>query len=226
MANAALNFSQQEKLFPSNAAKPVTLVGAGSVGSNAADILARIGVTDITAYDADAIESHNIPPSLYRIDDLGRYKVDALAEILRDAVGVSIRAKRVMYGDERPIARLKGSVLACVDTMGARKTIWDAAKKNPFVDILVDTRVATQFRSIFFINPCDPSDIDYYEHFLAYGDEEAAPQLCGFHNIATIARVVAGEAVDGLANFWVSGRKVRHFEGVIGQQLFFPQEEA
>lgn len=62
----------------------VTVVGAGGIGSEMARQVALLGVRDITIVDGDRIERRNANRLLWAsADDVGRYKVDRLAEELR-----------------------------------------------------------------------------------------------------------------------------------------------
>ena len=62
----------------------IGVVGLGSVGSMIAEALARIGATDILLVDADRVEEHNLDRLLYATEhDIGRFKVDMVAERLR-----------------------------------------------------------------------------------------------------------------------------------------------
>ncbi|OGZ06345.1 MAG: hypothetical protein A2845_00920 [Candidatus Lloydbacteria bacterium RIFCSPHIGHO2_01_FULL_49_22] len=220
MSSNELNFSQQRNFISPKEVRAVHLLGAGSVGSHVASMLARIGVTDLTVWDHDSIDSHNIGPSLYGRSDYGKYKVDALAAtILRDT-GVVVKTERRKYEGEA----IKGSVVCCVDTMEARQTIWRIVKKNPFVDILIDTRVAEEFFQVFTIRPCKVEDIAHYEHYLSYDSSHAARQMCGLHSIIYISSAVAAEAVKGLAKFWKSGRtEYAHLERNESEVFVYPQ---
>ncbi|OGH69132.1 MAG: hypothetical protein A2754_02520 [Candidatus Magasanikbacteria bacterium RIFCSPHIGHO2_01_FULL_47_8] len=202
-----LNLSQQRGIFDSTCAKPVTLIGAGAVGSQVAVMLAKIGVPKIIVYDGDAIESHNIPMSAYRQNDLGSFKVEALRAIVSEQSGLVIDTVPKMYTGEP----LKGTVVACVDTMEARKSIWQQVKRNPNVDILVDTRVAEEFVSVFAIAPCDEEDTAYYEHFL-YPSNKALRPTCGHHGIIHVGAVAAAAVCANLTNWWQNGKKKRHFK--------------
>ena len=126
MSGESLNFSQQKYFISPRDVRPVHLIGAGSVGSHIASMLARIGVTDLTAWDHDSIDSHNIGPSLYGMQDFGKYKVDALSEILLRDTGVAIKRERRMYDGER----LKGTIICAVDSMEARQMLWKRARKE------------------------------------------------------------------------------------------------
>lgn len=216
-----LNLSQQKYYFPRECIRPVTLIGAGAIGSNVAVMLARMGVEKITVYDDDSIDSHNIAPSAYGSADFATPKVEALKALIARDTEVIISQKQTMYAGEK----LKGTVIVCVDSMRARKLVWERVKNNPLVDILIDTRTAEKFWQVFAIEPCRAEDVAHYEHFLAYDDEEAAPQMCGLHGIIFVSLAVAAEVGENLANFWACGRKNRHVDRLCGSELTIHQQQ-
>jgi sulfur carrier protein ThiS adenylyltransferase len=61
----------------------VGIAGVGGLGSAVAVALARVGVGRLIIADFDVVEPSNLNRQQYFIDQLGRYKVDALAENLR-----------------------------------------------------------------------------------------------------------------------------------------------
>ncbi len=62
----------------------IGVVGLGSVGSIVAESLARIGAADILLVDADRVKEHNLDRLLHATErDVGRFKVDMVAERLR-----------------------------------------------------------------------------------------------------------------------------------------------
>ena len=66
----------------------VLIVGAGGLGTPAAQYLAGAGVGSIRLVDDDHIALSNLPRQLaYTEDDLGQLKVAVLAQRLRDANG-------------------------------------------------------------------------------------------------------------------------------------------
>ena len=68
----------------------IGIVGLGSVGSIIAETLARVGATDILLLDADRVEEHNLDRLLYATaSDIGRFKVDLVAEQLRRSAAAS-----------------------------------------------------------------------------------------------------------------------------------------
>lgn len=101
-------------LVPPLANRHVLVVGCGSVGSTMADVLARHGVGCFTLIDPDTVEAPNLSRSTYRHADVGRPKVDALAEHLTDIdPGLTVR---VIHGT---LARLpetqQAEIIGAVD---------------------------------------------------------------------------------------------------------------
>lgn len=60
----------------------VGIAGLGGLGSNIAIALARSGVGELTLVDFDVVEPSNLNRQNYFIEDIGKYKVDALEEII------------------------------------------------------------------------------------------------------------------------------------------------
>jgi hypothetical protein len=155
---------------------PFVLIGAGGIGSVAGLVLAKMGVKDLTVYDPDIIEAHNLPSQTYRLDDLGRSKVDALADVCWDFAGIEIEPIQ----EELPLnSRPTGIVISGVDSMSARQGIWyKAIKPNPFtVSLYIEARMGAQEGRIYTVTPHDPDHISLYEASL-YSDEEASELPC------------------------------------------------
>lgn len=216
--SGALNHSQQESLFDPSDARPVTLIGAGSVGSHVAVMLTKMGVRDLMVYDHDGVESHNIPMSVYRPSDLGRKKVLALWDRVREVSGVEIKARAEPWVGQA----LRTDVICCVDTMEARQALWKASRLNPHVGVFVDTRVAQEFVSVFAVSPSDPEDQKFYEYFLRYATTETVKPTCGNHGIITVSTIAAAVAVSQLTAHWKGGIKKRHFQMLIGTLVALP----
>ncbi len=205
-----LNYDHQVKIFDPELARALTLIGAGSVGGQFADTVTRAGCTDVTVYDGDMVVSSNIPMSIYRKCDIMRPKVLALAEIIREATGVELKTRYEMYSG----SPLKTNVIACVDDMEARMLIWKQVKKNPFVGMFIDTRIAVEYVEVFAVRPDDPKDIEYYEHFL-YPSSKAFLPTCGNHGTKYISGKAANIACETLTSWW-KGDKVKRHRSMLG----------
>jgi molybdopterin/thiamine biosynthesis adenylyltransferase len=127
-----------------------------------------MGIKDITIYDDDDVENHNLPNQLYRIQDIGKSKVEAIASICKDFAGVDITTRKEKVSNQQ----LSGIVISGVDSMKTRKDIWEKAiRLNPFIPIYIDGRMGGQVCRIYAIRPCDPDDIVTYEDSLYQGDK-------------------------------------------------------
>lgn len=80
---SALLFARTEGILsPMLADRSVLIVGAGSVGSYLAEVLARSGVGAFTIVDPDEVEAVNVGRSAYRVADVGLGKARAAAEVV------------------------------------------------------------------------------------------------------------------------------------------------
>jgi molybdopterin/thiamine biosynthesis adenylyltransferase len=70
--------------------KRVVLCGAGAIGSNLADTLARQGVVDLLIIDRDRVEEHNISTQIFCEEDVGAKKAEVVANRIYDAVGAEV----------------------------------------------------------------------------------------------------------------------------------------
>ena len=61
----------------------VGIAGAGGLGSNCAMLLARVGVGTLVIADHDRVSVSNLNRQFYLPNDVGRFKVEALAERLQ-----------------------------------------------------------------------------------------------------------------------------------------------
>lgn len=195
-----MNFSHQKYLFDPKRAKPVVLFGAGSVGSYVAFFLAKKGIGEIEVWDGDYVASHNLPMSLYRVQDEGRPKVSCLQAIVREHSGAELVVHEAMYDGSKPF-RKNASVIACVDSMDARKTIWERVKRNPSVDVFIDTRTSGSYVEVLVISPMDSRDVKRYEALL-FEDKDAVKQNCGVHGIVEASAYAASVVSASLTQRW------------------------
>ena len=112
--------------------KHVVIVGAGALGSVAAELLARAGVGKITVIDRDYIEEHNLQrQSLYGEADVGKAKAKVAEEHLK-AINKDVEVKgEAVDLNYETIALLKSDlVLDGTDNLTTRFLINEYCKKN------------------------------------------------------------------------------------------------
>lgn len=178
---------------PRLARTPITVIGAGAVGSFTVLALAKSGAERIVVYDDDVIEPHNLPNQWYRMADVGTKKVDALQELVLDMTGVLI--------DTVP-ERFKGGpateVTVCaVDSMDIRIELWRQLHPRP--SLYVDARMGAEVGTVKCVGPYG----SWYDDTL-YTSAEAlhapctakATMYCASGLAAFIASQVANYASD------------------------------
>src|SRR3990172_4551051 len=129
--NSERYLRQLEILPPEKLRFPITVIGAGAIGSATVVTLAKMGRSNLTVWDDDLLESHNIPNQLCQMSMVGRPKVEALQALTLELTDVTIRTENRRYQGQR----LEGVVIAAVDDMTARQSIWRRAKLNPKVTL-------------------------------------------------------------------------------------------
>ncbi|WP_171334253.1 HesA/MoeB/ThiF family protein, partial [Acinetobacter sp. CFCC 10889] len=91
LANNVIHSRNIELANNDIAGKKVAVIGAGSLGGSVVMHLVRAGVTDITIVDPDRFESANLGRHILGVDDLGKYKTQALKErIQKDMSHITI----------------------------------------------------------------------------------------------------------------------------------------
>lgn len=193
---------------------PVHIIGAGATGSWLALCLAKLGITDITVWDFDVVEEHNIANQAYRVDfeynnathtDVGYKKVDALGDVVYSMTGTKINEKDMkVTGD----TRLSGIVFMMTDTMASRKEIYEKAIKfTTRTALLIEPRMGLDMGRVYCIDPNNLKQCERYEQTL-YSDEEAAVSACGAsQSVVTTAMNMASMCARQLIN-WFNGQKL------------------
>ena len=194
-----LRFRRQLDLLPlDKLGVPITVIGAGAVGSFTTLTLAKMGFTNLTVYDDDVVDSHNLPNQMYRLEDLDRLKVAALADLVRSFEGIEIRPMSNRFDG----GRLTGLVVGAVDSMASRQVIWSAVRFDPAVSLFIDARMGGLVSIVRPVRPTNAGDVRRYEASL-HGDDEAIQEACTARAIlftvlalaSTIARLVRAEVV-------------------------------
>lgn len=93
----------------------VTLCGAGALGANIAESLARAGFQRLTVIDYDRVEERNLSTQPYQRSDIGALKATMMANMLYRAVGAEVEARAERLTEANAPKLLGGSTLV-VDT--------------------------------------------------------------------------------------------------------------
>lgn len=170
----------------------VHVVGVGGLGSPIALALAKLGCPRIHLYDPDSVEPHNLPNQVYRVRDVGRPKVEALAELLQEFVPAAVTPHTEKVG----VADLSGIVVSAVDSMASRRAIWEGSVRyRTGVRLLVDARLGGEVGRVLAVLPASPIDVDRYEATLfadAAAYEDACTAQATIYTGFGVAALVAG----------------------------------
>jgi molybdopterin-synthase adenylyltransferase len=112
------------------AGQRLTLCGAGALGSNLADNLARQGFRDLRIIDRDRIEEHNVGTQLFGESDVGAWKVEALKQRLFRATGIEIDSHRKELTDRTAKGLLQdgGLVIDTFDNSASRRLVQEHSR--------------------------------------------------------------------------------------------------
>jgi hypothetical protein len=194
-----LDISRHKELFdPYKFEHPVTIIGAGATGSWLALALAKLGIENITVWDFDVIEEHNVPNQAYRLKDVGISKVAALNGLLLRTINQPIKFHHEPFTNQR----LAGIIFLMVDSMKTRKEIWDASiKMKSAVKLLIEPRMGLDVARVYNVDPCDLTHVKEYENTY-YDDDVAEVSACGVSkSVISTAMATASWCVRQLINF-------------------------
>lgn len=177
--------------------RTVAVAGCGGLGSNAAVALARGGVGRLILIDHDIVEPSNLNRQHYFLDDIGRLKVEALADHLRrinPAIGLDLWARRI---GPRDVAALVGAdlLLEAFDRAEAKRWLieaWCAAFPDRWV-------VAAS--GLSGLGHTDAITVRRSGRIIMCGDftSDMAEGLCAAR-VAMVAAMQANEAIACLAS--------------------------
>jgi tRNA A37 threonylcarbamoyladenosine dehydratase len=168
------------------AAARLVLCGAGAVGSNLADNLARQGIARLRVIDHDRIEEHNVSTQLYGESEIGSGKVEALRTRLFRAVGVEIDAVRKELTDRTASQLLRDADL-----------LIDTFDNAPSRQLVQDHSRATAIPCLHVGLYADYCEIVWDDLYRVPRDI-AAPAVCDYplaRNLVLLAVTIASEAV-------------------------------
>jgi molybdopterin/thiamine biosynthesis adenylyltransferase len=171
--------------------EPITVIGAGAIGSWVVLSLAKMGFSNITVFDHDKVDTVNLNSQFYPQNAVGELKARALLEMVGHFTGVNINAKAERY--ER--GTFPGIVIAAVDSMEVRATIWtNHVGKAPFTKAIIDPRMGAEDALLYVMNPMDAKDQASYPKSL-YTNDDAVQERCTAKATIYTANLLAGLVV-------------------------------
>lgn len=193
--------------------KSIHIIGVGAIGSNLAETLARLGLTNIHIYDFDVVSKHNVANQIYFDDQIGKPKTECIAETMRrinPEINVIIHDKGWCAN-----TRLNGYVFLAVDNIEIRKAIVTENRYNTNIIAMFDFRMALEDAQHYACDWSSQTNIDNFYASMDFTHEEAKDAVpvsaCGttLAVISTI-KIIVSAGVSNFINF-IKGRKLKTF---------------
>jgi molybdopterin/thiamine biosynthesis adenylyltransferase len=180
---------------------PIIIGGVGGIGSWLALFLSRMlpPTSYIILYDFDKVEEVNMAGQLFRTQDIGKLKITAIKEIVKEFSGYErVTAMPDRYDQES----LKSPVMfSCFDNMQARKDMFEnwltEAEKYPD-SIFIDGRLNAEQFQVFYVT------LEYakqYRDKYLFSDAEVEDANCSYKQTTHFAAAIAAKMVQGFTGF-------------------------
>lgn len=175
MISNHMHLTRQMDLIPLEVLDtPINIIGAGAIGSFTALSLAKMGFNNITSIDFDQIDVENMNCQFFRFKDIGKLKVDALKELIKDFTNIEITTINDIWRGQL----MDGITICAVDNMKTRKELFDAYGRKAFNSLgVIDPRMGAEFSTLHMYNPLSPDELRDYSGSL-YSDAESVQERC------------------------------------------------
>ena len=196
---------------PNKVKRRCHIIGCGAIGSCVAELLVRQGVEDITLWDFDIVESHNVVNQLYTNEDINKPKTEALKEHLLEINPILKDTLKIKGEYTKEI--LNGFVFLCVDSIKVRKLVVENNFNNFNIEVLFDFRMTLTDGQLFTARWNNLKEKQSILDSLDFTDEEAKEltptSACGFElSVAPTVRIITSL---GIANFtnYINENKIK-----------------
>jgi hypothetical protein len=187
----------QEIFNPKDNDHGITIIGAGAVGSHIFSTLVELGLQNITVYDHDIVEPHNLSNQLFGFSDLNKPKVDGLYEWACQKLGAKdlpFIFKQEYVTPEMTKETIKGTVFLLVDSLETRRQLATSMKGNLNIPRVIDVRMAATHGNILTFSP--HSQLQNYLDKTTSSDDDAEVSACGSpFSVTPTVKIISNMAV-------------------------------
>ena len=186
--------------------KVIILAGLGGIGSYVTFLLARMKPRSLFLYDDDDVEFVNMSGQLYSFTDVGKKKVNAIANMISNYAGYN----NVFAIPEKFTEDCEASdIMICgFDNMQARKTFFkkwlnhvnSKSEEEQKHCLFIDGRLAAEELQVFCIQGDDDYNKANYENYL-FSDDEADETVCSYKQTTFMANMIGSIIVNLFTNF-------------------------
>lgn len=207
---------RQSSLIPTEILHaPITIVGAGAIGSWTALMLHKMGMTDTTIFDFDDVEIENMNSQFYSLRNIGSSKTASLKNNIINFTGIEPKINNSRF---TAIPEHTKILISAVDNMETRKQAWNLAKNNKNLGLFIDPRMAIEFALMYAIDPNSEKDITTYENTL-YSDAEAVQERCTAKSTVYTANLIAAQVCKVVKDYLLGNPYVRILQWDIANNI-------
>lgn len=187
---------------PTTITEEIHIIGCGAVGSTLAEMLTRMGCTNIHLYDFDIVTDHNLANQMFRDKDIGKTKCVALENILKDT-NPNINLTLHPEGYIKNKTKLSGYVFLAVDNIELRTDICNENLSNMTIKAVFDFRMGLADGQHYAANWSDSTAktklLNSMDFTTKEAEENAPKNACGtkLNIISTVRAIVSF----GITNF-------------------------
>lgn len=185
----------------------ILIAGIGGIGSWLALLISRMRPQNLLLMDNDSVELVNMSGQLYRTSDVGKLKVNALSETLREYSSFYNTMSIGSLFDEESEAY---DIMICgFDNMKARKVYFnkwlERVKNTPIQErdrcLFIDGRLNAEKFQIISITGTDYYGMKKYLNEYLFEDSDVADNVCSFKQTTYCAAMIASFMCNTLVNF-------------------------
>lgn len=120
-----------KELLQKLAGARITVCGAGALGANLVEQLARCGANGLTVVDRDRLEEQNLATQPYGRSELGGHKANLLSALVYRSLGLQVTAVAKELTPDTAARLLRGSqlVVDCLDNRAGRLCVQEACRR-------------------------------------------------------------------------------------------------
>lgn len=182
--------------------KPAVLIGgAGGIGSWLTLLLNRAGF-ETYVFDFDRLEEINMAGQLFMHKSIGKPKVEALSDIVREIC----REEIIPYEEKMDATSITNDIVfSAFDNMLARKNMfqgWLAQYKGSPNAVFIDGRLTMEQLTVFTVKGNDAKAIEEYEKVHLFDDSKVEDLPCSAKQTSHGAAMIAAKMVAKFTNFY------------------------
>lgn len=185
----------------------IIIAGVGGIGGNLAFQISRMIPAKMVLYDDDNVEMVNMAGQLYSYNDLGKAKVNAIADMIAKytAMHQVIAIKDKFTSETEP-----GDIMMCgFDNMRARRIFFDSWCKHLHTKsdeerakcLFLDGRLSIDTLQIFCIRGDDEYNLLRYKREFLFNDYEAESTVCSMKQTTYLACMIGSLMTNLFTNF-------------------------